>query len=451
MRKYKDEVYIHLSSDVDKIRSRPRQYVSAHSSRGAYAVVMEIIYNAIDECKTPKSPADKIIIHMDDRSGFITVEDNGRGIPTDILEKLFTSLNMGSNIDTSKKAEENVEVLGQNGTGTLAALALAERIEITSYRGGTENVYKTLIYEEGKKKEEIDGKCVESKHGMSIHFKPSKVLGKDTYIDWQMVRKELLNMQYLNKKKIKIKSFYTDKNGKLTEEEYKQLPFEDILLRNKKEELISNRFNISIDLKNLSEEIDGRDIKRFLSMDMAFVYVNNLNPYIDSFSNSNNTVDNGDHIDGCIEALCRYLQTQTKNTMSDREKEKLDIKWDDVKSGLSIVVSMRSNFERLYTGQTKHKVVSSDIKKIIIQSYLDALPKYFEKNQSQLKDLINIVKMNAKARREGDKVKSAVVKGSLSVWSSYKMKNYDPCTAKGKEYKELFIIEGDKHSCVSVN
>jgi DNA gyrase/topoisomerase IV subunit B len=75
---------------------------------------------------------------------------------------------------------------------------------------------------------------------------------------------------------------------------------------------------------------------------------------------------------------------------------------------------------------------------------MDSLSVYFEKNPNQLKEVINIVKMNAKVRREGDKLKTAVVKNTLTNWSSYKMKNFDPCTNKGiKEYKELFIIEGD--------
>ena len=178
-------------------------------------------------------------------------------------------------------------------------------------------------------------------------------------------------------------------------------------------------------------------------MDIAFQYTSSLTPYIDSFSNSNNTVDNGDHLDGVMEALCRYLQASTRNSLSDKEKDKLDIKWDDVRTGLSVAVSMRSDFENLYTGQTKHKIVSPEIRKIVVQLALDALNTYFTKNPSQLKDLIAIVKMNARARREGDKVRQAVVKNQLTNWASYKMRHFDPCTNKGKEYKELFIVEGD--------
>lgn len=441
MAKFVDDVYDHLVSDIDKIRVRHRQYISYSNELGAKSVTDEILYNAIDECRTPRSPGNKVHIEFDERTGFIFIEDNGRGIPTNILEEVFTSLNMGSNINTSNKAKMKIETLGQNGTGTLAICGLAERVEITSYRGGTENVYKQLVFEEGKKVDESGGKCNPDKHGLSIRYKPSKVMGKDTRIVWDQIHDELLDLQYLNRHKIKMDSVYIDKNGKETIEKYKMAPFVDILDRN--DNMISGKFCISISADNITEELDGESVKRFIEMDTAFAFTDSLNPYIDSFSNSNNTVDNGDHLDGAMEALCRFFQQATNNMMSDKEKSNLDIKWDDVKQGLSVAVSLRTNYERLYTGQTKHKVVNADIKRIIVTLMKDALTAYFVESPSQLREICGIVKMNAKARREGDKIRTSVVKGSLTNWSSYKMKNFDPCTAKGKEYKELYIVEGD--------
>lgn len=445
MGKIVDDIFDHLESDIQKIRVRHRQYISYSNEAGAKSVVDEMLNNALDECRSPRSPGNKIHVSFDERDGFIIITDNGRGIPTNILEQVFTSLNMGSNINTSNKAELKAETLGQNGTGTLAICGLAERVEITSYRGGSENIYKTLIFEEGVKVSENTGKCSAEKHGMHIKYKPSKVMGKNTKIVWSQIHNELLNLQFLNKKKISIDSIYIDKNGIIEDEKYKNLPFGDILLRNAKENIISNRISLTVDDDNVIEELDGESVKRFISLDVAFAYTSLLTPYIDSFSNSNNTVDNGDHLDGAMEAICRYFQQATKNTLSEKEKNSLDIKWDDVRTGLSIAVALRTNYERLYTGQTKHKVVNDDVRKIIVGLVTDHLVSYFEKNTSQLKELTSIVKMNAKARREGDKVRTAVVKGTLTNWSSYKMKNYDPCTNKGlREYKELYIIEGDR-------
>lgn len=445
MAKIIDDIFDHLESDIQKIRVRHRQYISYSNEAGAKSVVDEILNNALDECRSPRSPGNKIHISFDERDGFIIVKDNGRGIPTSILEQVFTSLNMGSNIKTSNKANLKAETLGQNGTGTLAICGLAERVEITSYRGGSENIYKTLVFEEGVKISEDTGKCPPDKHGMTIRYKPSKVMGKQTKIVWSQVHNELLNLQFLNKKNIAIDSLYIDKDGVIETEKYKNLPFGDILLRNSKEKIVSSRISLTVEDDNVVEELDGENVNRFMALDVAFAYTNLLTPYIDSFSNSNNTVDNGDHLDGAMEAICRYFQQATKNTLSEKEKNSLDIKWDDVRTGLSIAVALRTNYERLYTGQTKHKVVNTEVRRIIVGLVTDYLTSYFEKNTSQLKELTSIVKMNAKARREGDKVRTAVVKGSLTNWSSYKMKNYDPCTNKGlKEYKELYIIEGDR-------
>ena len=442
--KYQDDVFNHLERDIDKIRTRHRQYISFSNQAGAKSVVDEIINNSLDECRTPRSPGNKILIDFNENTGFIEVTDNGRGIPLNILEDVYTSLNYGANINTaSDKNKLHAETIGQNGVGSLAICGLAEHVEITSYRGGTENKWKRLIFDEGEKTSESDGKCSQDKHGMKILFKPSKVMGKNTYIVWKDVHDELLNLQYLNKKKISLVSIYHDKKGNTIEEKYKTLPFQEILNRNNKENIISSKYLIHINDENIIEELNGEKIKRYLDMDIAFQYTSSLSPYIDSFCNSNNTIENGDHIDGSIEALCRFLQQATKNSLGEKEKERLDIKWDDVRTGLSIAVSLRTSYESLFTNQSKHKIISPEIRKIITDLTLESLNKYFEKNQSGLKELIGIVKMNAKARREGEKIRTAVVKNTMTNWSSYKMKNFDPCTNKGKEYKELFIVEGD--------
>ena len=270
-------------------------------------------------------------------------------------------------------------------------------------------------------------------------------MGKNTRIVWKDIEEELHNLQYLIKDKIKIESDYIGKDNTIKHEVYKLHNFSDILnTRNDPEEMISPIVSMVVTDDNVTEELEGTSVNRFIELDIAFVYTNSMNPYIDSFSNSNNTVENGDHLDGVMESLCRYFQSVTKQSLGEKEKDKIDIKWDDVRMGLSLAVSMRTNFERLYTNQSKHRVVNEDIKRIIMNLVTDSLGTYFSgKNVNQLKTIINIVKMNARARRESDKVRNAVVKDRLTNWSSYKMKNYDPCTAKGNEYKELFIVEGD--------
>ena len=443
--KYQDDIYTSLDDDISRVSQKHRMYMSYSNEAGAKSVVDEILNNALDECRNPKSPGDTIKVIFDEESGMICIEDNGRGIPTDILEDVFTSLNMGSNIDSTKKSDLNAEILGMNGVGTTLTAGTAERAEITSNRGGTENKTRTIIFEEGKKVSDITKKCSDKEHGMRVIYKPSKeVLGKKTKIVWKDIVNELQNLQYLNNKKISITSIFIDKKGKEDIINYKQQSFDNILSRNDKEVEISPRIFLKISDNNVIEEINNDKIKRYIDIDVAFEWTSSLTPYMDSFSNSNNTVDGGDHFDGALEAICRFFQKATKNSLGEKEKQNLDIKWEDVKQGLSLAVALRTNFESLYTGQTKHKIVNNDIKNIIISLTTNALEHYFEKNTSQLKELCSIIKMNAKARREGDKIKNAVVKNTLTNWGSFKLKNYDPCANKGvNSYKELFIIEGD--------
>ena len=443
MRKLKDDDYQFLTDDVDRIRTKTRMYLSFSGSAAAKAVCLEGIWNSLDEAKNPRSPCDKIDIEYDERIDTITISDNGRGIPTEILEKIFTTLNSGSNIDSGAKADLKVSTLGRNGVGTLALNSLAERFEVVSFRGSSEGIFKRLVFSEGIKIASEEKPCHPDKHGLTITYKPSKILGKNTKIIWNDIHVELVNTQFLNKQKIKMTSTYVDKDGIVSTETYKTQPFESILLlRNDKETIISDKIKITISDDNVIEEIGGKKVKKFMSMDIVFTYTNNdINPYIDSFCNLNNTIDSGSHLDGAIEGLCRFFQQATKETLTERDK--LDVKWDDVKSGLSIVVSLESNQEELFTSQTKHKVFNEDLEKLIKDKTVEALKIYFKTNQNQLRDLIAIVKMNAKARREADRTKNTVLRETMTNWSSFKMKNYDPCTNKGKEYKELFIIEGD--------
>ena len=443
MPKFQDDKFEHLERDIDKMRGKHRMYLSFSNELAAKAICLEILFNAIDECRNPRSPADTIGIRFDERSGCIQVEDNGRGIPTDKLELILTTLNSGSNISGSDKMDLNTSILGRNGVGTLAMVALAARVEVISYRGGSENVFKRLVFVEGEKVSEETDKCDAKKHGLSVTFEPSKILGKNTRIVWKQIHDELVNIQFLTKHKINITSVYIDKHGNPFNEKYKIQPFESILsFKNSKESILGDKIQLNTRVDGIKEEIGGKSYSRFIDLDIAFVYTSSMNPYIDSFCNSNNTIDAGSHLDATFEALSRYFQQVTKSSLSEKEKGSLDIKWDDVKTGLSLVVSLNTNFEQIFTSQTKHKVSSEDLEQIIKDEVVETLKAWGDENPSQLKDITGLVKMNAKVRREGEKVRNAVVKENVTNWGQYKMENYDPCTNRGREYKELYIIEG---------
>ena len=436
-----DDKYTFLDSDVDKIRSKFRMYISYNGVLAAKAIVMEIIYNALDECNSPRSMGNKISILYDERTDTIEVQDNGRGIPTSVIDNLLVTLNSGSNIDSSNKSDLKANTLGRNGVGTIAMTALGELTSVTTFRGSTEGVARSLTFMEGKNIEATTYDCGKTVNGLKVSFKPSQILGKNTHIVWKTIETELENIQFNNEKQIKIFSTFINKKGEAQERTYKVQPFENILLyKNKKEDLISSVAVVKFEDNSFIEEFSGKKYKRNLEMKIAFCYSKET-PYIDSFCNRNNTIDNGSHLDGALEGICRYFQTVTKNSLTNRDK--IEIKWDDIKSGLSVAVSLNTNIESIFTSQTKHKVSNDDLEKLIKDKTIEALDLYFKKNDSQLKEFVNLIKINARARKESERAKGAVVKEAITNWSSYKMKHYDPCANRGKEYKELYIIEGD--------
>jgi len=420
-------------------------YIGFAGSHAAKAVVLELLWNAMDESRNPRSPLDQINIVYDERIDQIEITDNGRGIPTDKLEMLFTTLNSGSNIDPGSKVDLRIGTLGRNGVGTLAVTGLGAKTEVISYRGGTENKFKHLLFREGIKIEEEEGTCLASKHGLTVYYSPSKILGRGTRIIWKDIAEILISLQFLSSDNIKITSTYIDKEGNFHEQKYKTQPLEAILpFKNNKDALISEIVKLTLKDDNVSEEVGGKKYTRFIEMSVVLAFTNNYtNPYIDSFSNLNCTSDGGSHVDGTFEAICRYFQLAAKNSMNEKEKDKLDIKWDDVRAGLSVVVSLVTNLEEIFTGQTKQKISNVNLEKLIKDSVGESLQEWGVRNPSHLKELLGIVKMNAKARREGEKVKSAIMKESVSNnWKAFLMRNYDPCTNRGKEYKELYICEG---------
>ena len=146
-----DDKYTFLNSDIDKIRNKYRMYISYNGPMAAKAIVMEIIYNALDECNSPRSMGNLINITYDETLDMITVSDNGRGIPTNVIDDLLVTLNSGSNIISSYKSMLKANTLGRNGVGTIAMTALGERTIVTTYRGNSEGIGKELVFEEGRK------------------------------------------------------------------------------------------------------------------------------------------------------------------------------------------------------------------------------------------------------------------------------------------------------------
>lgn len=439
----KYDVITHIENDIEKIQTKPGMYMSYLGDNGARHLSFEVINNAIDECINKNSPGDRIDITYNISTDILTVEDNGRGLPVKSMRVACTKINAGSKFTR----EQSGNSAGENGCGLTCVNAMSTMFNMIVNPYDEAREYH-LEFSEGKEQKCYDVSGDKKIHGTRIEFAPSqKYLGRGTKMPYKEVIEWVRKQSYQIDEKIKI-TFEVYKGTKLVEE-YK--------------------FKTSTIKDYLSEKIDGKigpmifltksttfdEVKRITSktndvqkknakITFAFAYSNAVEPFTDSFCNFVNTIDNGDHLDGVKESICRYLAKATKDSLTEREKSKLDILWSDVQSGLNLVVNFQTNMEMIgFTGQTKQKIKSDEVLTLVKGMATDAIAKYFEDSPADLKAFVSIVKLNAKARIEMNKVKSGIIKESTDIWKEHQMKNFIPANNRGKQYKEIFIVEGD--------
>ena len=170
----KDDKYVIIKNDVEKIQSRPTMYIAHLGELGVFHLCKEIIDNARDECYKKDSPGDTIFIDITNKQ--IVVKDNGRGIPTNTIREVYETIQAGTNMTRASGS-----TAGENGVGgSTCVLALASYLEITTMRP-TEKCKLTIIYKNGVFVEERREACTNKEHGLIVTFKPSrKLLGCDT-------------------------------------------------------------------------------------------------------------------------------------------------------------------------------------------------------------------------------------------------------------------------------
>ena len=435
---YIDDKIVHIDDDIEKIRTKPGMYMSYVGSKGTLHMAKEVIQNSIDECINDKSPADKIKITYDADSKILSVEDNGRGIPPDSMEISCTKINAGSKMTRSSGGATS----GENGCGLTCVNAMSNMFAMTVYRDDYGKQYN-LEFSEGRLKSNNTCNDKSDRHGTLISFAPSVTgLGSKNELPWSELVKWTESISYLINEKMKT-SMTLIKNGKVKEEfTFKSKKFSDLIKdRVNKDKMMTDVVSLHSS-KKLKEKLLEKTYDRDVSIDVAFCYAAD-DPYIDTYCNFVNTIDNGSHFDGVKDAICRYLQKTTKDSMSDKEKLKMDIVWNDIMDGLSIAVNLKSTLSVGFTGQTKQKIDKQEIFDICKELTASALSKYFDSNKPELLRIVKIVRTNAKARLEMNKVKTAVIKENSDIWKEHRMSNYIPANNRGKQYKELFIIEGE--------
>lgn len=448
-----DEKISYIEDDLKKVQVKTNLYIQKYGYMGVFHLAKEIIQNSIDELENPKTNGNKIQISYDKLEDKLIVIDNGRGIPEEdySIEITCTKLQSGAKFFRTTGGKSS----GEFGVGLTVVNALSSYFSLSTYR----NTYvHEIVFKDGDKISDTKRpiKSNEQKHGTKTVFVANpKFLGKDTYLPFDIMNEWIDLMSYQISSGIKINVEHFDGTKLLKEYKYKSRKFSDLITKILKARPIFEPVSISGD-KTIVEEIvennivndkvktTKRKLKKDVHLDVCFAYEDDENTIYDSYCNFTRTTEGGIHIDAVEEVVCRYLQNKTKGSMSDKEKEKWDITWNDVKQGLKLIVNLGTDAQVQFMGNAKNKINNDALKPLIKEIMTEELKKQLDDTQ-KLTNMCKYIKLNARSRVEASKIRKATHNKRGSRLDEFESSKYVACnnTKKGS-FKEIFFVEGER-------
>ena len=431
MEKFKDDKFVHIKSDIEKLRKKPTMYISYIGSRGALHLAKEAINNAWDEAFSNYSPCDTINIVYTEELNMITVSDNGRGIPFDQVETVCSYLQAGSNIDKAKDKVNAADLAGDNGVGLTAVNALSDELGFKICRNGEQGIFEfkdgILVNKEITK---LEGK-ERDKHGTTLYFIPSEEYLKKCTINSKDLRDWINEISYTIPSNIKTTFIIKKSNGKVVEEEFNH--------KNGIVDLMGDLVNDPlIKTIHLKQEFPDIRTRSEIAFNISQGDTSDFTKVI-SFCNRVSTIEKGTHVEAAKNAWCRAVTKIADMLMTENEKKKFKIQFDDCRIGLANITVLFTPTP-LFTGQTKQKVDNSALYKPLLNQMYNDLIDYFRDNPTEAKKVVTIVKNSAKARQE-------VVKIRKSEYS--RMDSFEAAVEKGfidclyPKQGEIWALEGD--------
>ena len=409
---------------LDAVRKRPAMYIGSTGPRGLHHLVYEVVDNSIDEALGGFCKNIKVVLHDD---GTASVEDDGRGIPTDkhptqkrpAVEVVMTMLHAGGKFDQKAYRVSG----GLHGVGVSVVNALSEWLEVTIWQKG--KVFKQR-YSTGKPEADlkVDGKA--KKTGTLIRFKPDPKIFETTDFSFDNLSQRLRELAFLNKGvKIEIND---ERSGKQHVFKYDGgiVSFVQFLNENKS----------TLHRKPIYFERQRDDIR----VEVALQYNDGYQENIFSFVNSISTHEGGTHLIGFKAGLTKTLNSYgAKNNLF--KNGKFSLSGDDVREGLTAVLSVMMTNPQ-FEGQTKTKLGNSEVRGIVESVVSEGLSEFFEETPSVSKHIINKCIVAARSRdaarraRELTRKKSALDTGTLPG-------KLADCSLVDPKLCELYLVEGD--------
>ncbi len=414
---------IKVLEGLEAVRKRPAMYIGDTGAYGLHHLVYEAVDNAVDEALAGYCDSIKVILHSD---GSCSVGDNGRGIPVDIhkesgrpaAEVVLTVLHAGGKFEHSAYKVSG----GLHGVGISVVNALSEWLEIEIRREG--RVW-TQRYEYGAPQGELTPGEKTTKHGTIVRFKPDTKTLEETAFNFDALSNRLREMAFLNKGlKIVIEDERDERSHMFL---YKGGIIEFIRHLNQNKTPIHPKVLF----------FEGR--KDNTEVEVALQYNDGYQENLFSFANTINTREGGTHLTGFRAALTGTISGYAK-AGGFLKGFKGDVTGDDVREGLTAVVSVRIP-DPQFEGQTKAKLGNSEVKGLVQQIVNDRLAEAFEEDPATARKIADKCVRAAQAREAARKARELTRKGGRDD-EGLSAKLAD-CSEREPQFRELFLVEGD--------
>ncbi len=415
---------IKVLEGLEAVRKRPGMYIGDQSERGLHHLVYEVVDNAIDEALAGHCTRVEVVLHLD---GSVSVEDNGRGIPTDMhptegiptAQVVLTKLHAGGKFDSDSYKVSG----GLHGVGVSVVNALSSSLRVEVFQKGR---YFHQDYSCGEPLNEFEVHGNTPKRGTRITFKPDATIFETVEFKFEILSQRLRELAFLNKG---IEIHIRDENsGKKHDFMYEGGIVSFV------QHLVENKQPLHPDPVYLEGEKDG------IICEIAMQWSTAYSEAIYSFANNINTREGGTHLSGFRGALTRTLNAWG-TTVGLFKKVKDNLSGEDIREGITAIISVKIP-EPQFEGQTKTKLGNSNVRGIVEAIVNEQLGYFLEMNPNVGKAVVGKAIEAQRAREAARKARDLARRKTVMDGSGLPGKLAD-CQEKDPAKCEIYLVEGD--------
>ena len=423
-----DDSQIQVLEGLEAVRKRPGMYIGTTSLRGLHHLVYEIVDNSIDEALAGECNAIRVTIWEDNS---VSVEDDGRGIPSGFNEKLglptlevvYTVLHAGG-----KFGGEGYKIAGGlHGVGASVVNALSEWVEVANHRDGQRY---TERFERGRVARPFKCEGATENRGLYVRFKPDPEIFEETVFDYDILLTRMREQSFLN---AGVRIILTDTREGM-----------------EREEVLHYAGGIISFVEFLNNEKRGTPIhpqviymkgeKNGAIAEVAMQYNDSYNETIISFANNMATIEGGTHETGFKSALTKAINDYARKIKAIKPDDK-GLSGDDVREGLVAIISVKLT-DAQFESQTKAKLGNSEMRTLVDNIVSQKLEEFLEENPSVGKIIIEKALAANRAREAARKARESIRRKNVLEVSTLPGKLAD-CNERDARLTEVYLVEGD--------